>query len=91
MREAASFIASQSGSAEAGILQTIVHNVLETLEAWKRRRQVAVLRDFDEHMLEDIGLTRRDVREALDLPFGSDPGRELQARVSRNRVHGWNG
>ena len=54
------------------------------------RRQVTSLRDFDEHMLSDIGLTRRDVHEALQLPFGSDPARELQARASRNRRRGWN-
>jgi uncharacterized protein YjiS (DUF1127 family) len=75
---------------EAGILQTVVHKVHEALYAWRNRRQVAVLSEFDDHMLADIGLTRRDVREALDLPFSNDPGRELQLRVSRNRSLGWN-
>jgi uncharacterized protein YjiS (DUF1127 family) len=89
MREAASFIASQSGSSEAGILNTIGHAVREALQTWQKRRQVAALADFDDHMLADIGLTRRDVREALDLPFSFDPGRELQSRASR-RQRGWN-
>ena len=90
MRNAASFIASQSGSSEAGILNTVVQLAHETLEAWRRRKQIATLVDFDDHMLADIGLTRGDVREALELPFSHDPGRELQVRASRNRRRGWN-
>jgi hypothetical protein len=46
--------------------------------------------EFDDHMLADIGLTRTDLREALDLPFGNDPGRELQFRAARNHRGGWN-
>jgi uncharacterized protein YjiS (DUF1127 family) len=90
MREAASFIAGQSGSANTGALQSVLGAALHALRAWHSRRQVTSLRDFDEHMLSDIGLTRRDVHEALQLPFGSDPARELQARASRNRRRGWN-
>jgi len=90
MRNAASFIASQNGSSEAGILYTVFRKAQETVEAWKHRRQIATLVDFDEHMLSDIGLTRTDVREALDLPFSHDPGRELQYRALRHQARGWN-
>jgi uncharacterized protein YjiS (DUF1127 family) len=90
MRNAASFIASQYGSSEAGILPTVLRKARKTLEALKHRREVAALVDFDDHMLADIGLTRRDVREALDLPFSFDPGRELQARTARGYPRGWN-
>ena len=90
MREAASFIASQSGSSEAGILRIVGHALYNALQSWKNRRQVAALAEFDDHMLADIGLSRRDVREALDLPFSHDPGRELQQRSAHNTRHGWN-
>ena len=90
MRNAASFIASQNGSSEAGILNTALRMAQETLEAWRHRKQIATLVDFDDHMLSDIGLTRRDVREALELPFSHDPGRELQLRASRKQSRGWN-
>jgi uncharacterized protein YjiS (DUF1127 family) len=90
MREAASFIAGQSGVSEAGMLQTALHKLQETFEAWRNRRKIAVLTDFDDHLLADIGLTRQDVQDALDLPFSHDPGRELHLRVSRNRAPGWN-
>ena len=90
MRNAASFIASQNGSSEAGILYTVLRAAHDTLEAWRHRKQIATLVEFDDHMLSDIGLTRRDVREALELPFSHDPGRELQVRASRNYPRGWN-
>jgi uncharacterized protein YjiS (DUF1127 family) len=90
MRNAASFIASRNASFEAGILYTVARKVQESLEAWKHRRQIATLVDFDDHMLSDIGLTRRDVREALDLPFSHDPGRELQYRALGHHARGWN-
>jgi len=90
MRDAALFIASQSGSAEAGILHTVFEASKRAYRSWKNRRQVAELGDFDDHMLADIGLTRNDVREALDLPFSVDPGRELQRRACQSHPHGWN-
>ncbi len=90
MRNAASFIASQSRSAEAGVLQTVLRKAHATIEAWKQRKQIRALVDFDDHMLADIGLSRRDVREALELPFSHDPGRELQLRASHSRSRGWN-
>ena len=90
MREAASFIASRSGSAEAGVLYAIVDAAKIALKSWINRRRIATLTDFDDHMLADIGLTRNDLREALDLPFSLDVGRELQFRAGRNHRNGWN-
>jgi uncharacterized protein YjiS (DUF1127 family) len=90
MREAASFIASRSGSAEAGVLQAIVTVAQNALKSWSNRRQIANLAEFDDHMLADIGLSRADVRETLDLPFSHDLGRELQLRATRNHRRGWN-
>ena len=90
MRNAASFIATQSVPSEAGILLTVLRKAREALTAWKSRREVLTLSDLDDHLLADLGLTRGDVHDALDLPFSYDPGRELQIRVSRHRTRGWN-
>ena len=92
MREAASFIASQSGSAEAGILHVApADGPRGARRPGATAGKVATLADFDDHMLADIGLTRRDVRDALDLPFSqrSRP-RAAASRASRNRARGWN-
>jgi uncharacterized protein YjiS (DUF1127 family) len=90
MRDAAFFIASQQEGTPAGLLQTVLGWFRQAYKSWKNRKAVATLADFDDHMLADLGLTRGDVRDALNLPFASDPGRELQFRASRNIRHGWN-
>jgi uncharacterized protein YjiS (DUF1127 family) len=90
MREAASFIASQSGSSAAGLLGEIATTVYRFVLSWQNRRALTSLIHFDDHMLADIGLTRADLRETLDLPFTHDLGRELEYRVTRNNRHGWN-
>jgi uncharacterized protein YjiS (DUF1127 family) len=89
MRNAASFIASQSAPG-SGALHTLYRAASEAVHAWQHRRQISTLVDFDDHMLADIGLSRQDVKEALDLPFSHDPGRELQFRASRRSLRGWN-
>ena len=90
MRNAAYFIASQRSDPGTGALQSALNGIWQVLKAWQSRRAVASLTDFDDHLLADLGLTRGDVREALDLPFTSDPGRELQFRATRNVRRGWN-
>ena len=90
MREAASFIASQSGSSEAGLLGEIATTVYRFVRSWQNRRALTSLIHFDEHMLADIGLTRADIRETLELPFSYDLSRELHYRATRNNHHGWN-
>lgn len=90
MREAASFIARQSGLAEAGLLSTLEEAVRRFVRSWSNRRKVVSLVDFDDHMLADIGISRSDVRQALSLPFSHDPAVELQRIAVKNRVQGWN-
>jgi uncharacterized protein YjiS (DUF1127 family) len=89
MREAASFIAAQSHSAPAAILPNLLEGARSAWRAWGNRRRLADLSEFDDHMLADLGLTRDDVRLALDLPFAHDPSLELQRRALRNRERGW--
>ena len=89
MRDAASFIASQTRSAPAGALQALVGRLHELLRRWNDRRKLLKVSELDDHLLFDIGVSREDVRWALDLPFSHDPGRELQRRALRNNVRGW--
>jgi uncharacterized protein YjiS (DUF1127 family) len=89
MREAASFIARQAGSASSGALPALLDGLRTAFRSWRRRRQLVKLNDLDDHLLADMGVTREDVRWALDLPFTHDPGIELQRRALRNRHRGW--
>ncbi len=83
MREAASFIASRSGHAEAGLLQALQQFAEKAVRSWRNRRSVARLSEFDDHLLADLGLTRGDVEAALSQPFSHDPSVELQ-RIARD-------
>jgi uncharacterized protein YjiS (DUF1127 family) len=89
MREAASFIARQSGTDSASVLDSIVGAAHRAFRALSNRRKILSLSDLDDHMLHDLGLTRTDVQRALDLPFMQDPALELQRVALRNRGRGW--
>jgi uncharacterized protein YjiS (DUF1127 family) len=89
MREAASFIASQTRSAPVSVLSEIARDVAGLFHAWSNRRKVSKLGEFDDHMLADIGLTREDVRWALNQPFTYDPTITLRWRALRNHRRGW--
>ena len=89
MREAASFIASRTRPAGAAALPAMFGAVRAAFLSWQRRRQLIALTEVDDHLLADIGVTREDVRWALDLPFSYDPGLELQRRALSNRRLGW--
>ena len=87
MRNAASFIASQSGP-EAGILHAVIRKAHETIEAWKNRRQIATLVDFDDRMLADIGLdparcSRSPGSAVFPRPGPGAAGPRLAQRVAR--------
>ena len=89
MREAAAFISGQSGSAPAGALHWLSRTLQAAYRAHLRRRQMIRLSEADDHLLADIGITREDVRWALDQPFSHDPGIELQRRALRESRRGW--
>lgn len=91
MREAASFIATQSRPDSAGALPVIVRHLQSAYRRWSSRRNLLKINELDDHILCDIGLNRDDLRRALDLPFSYDPGLELQRRALRNRATGWRG
>ena len=84
MREAASFIASQQ-SVTAGLLSSLTNTAVRVYRNWKNRREVVLLTELDDHVLEDIGVTRGDVEAALSEPFSYDPSLQLQRIALRNR------
>jgi uncharacterized protein YjiS (DUF1127 family) len=50
--------------------------------AFRHRHDATALLRFDDRMLADIGLTRRDVREAFNEPLWRDPTDLLADRVA---------
>lgn len=51
--------------------------------SFRHRHDATVLLRFDDRMLADIGLTRRDLREAFSEPLWRDPTDLLAERVAR--------
>ena len=88
MREAAMFIANQSDH-PTGALSVLLSSVARGFRAWRSRRKLLVLSELDDHILVDIGISRDDVRWALDLPFMHDPALELERRARRGREDRW--
>lgn len=54
----------------------IAERIAGLVVAWRRRRTVVNMRDFDDAQLADIGLTRKDVDVALSMP-SLDPTHHL--------------
>ena len=59
--------------------------LLRLAAAFRHRHDATVLLRFDDRMLADIGLTRRDVREAFSEPVWRDPTDLLAERVAGRR------
>jgi uncharacterized protein YjiS (DUF1127 family) len=65
--------------------------ILRTLYAnWRKRGRLRGLEHLNDHMLEDIGLTRADVAAALGQPMTVDPVRDLERRAMRRRNQSMN-
>lgn len=58
------------------------------LAGWQRRRRIARLLDYDDHLLEDMGHRRSDLLEALTLPMREDAQALLQQRKDERRRTG---
>ena len=54
---------------------------------WRKRRRLYNLQNLDDHMLEDIGLTRADVAATLGQPISVDPLWDLERRALLRRRH----
>lgn len=61
-------------------LPALLRSMASLFRAWRGRRRVMDMRDFDDAQLADIGLRRSDVHAALRLPLSSDPSHFLVRR-----------
>lgn len=52
---------------------------------WRKRRHIKELEQLDDHVLNDIGLTRADIQAVLTQPLSVDPFWELERQASMGR------
>ena len=55
---------------------------------WKAKRRIAALGNFDDYMLQDIGITRDEVQWAAGLPLTVNAAVALEERAFRRRRNG---
>lgn len=67
-----------------GLASGLLRGGLSLFDALRRRRRFARLRDLDDHMLDDIGVTRAEVETAARLPLSENAALELR-RISLER------
>lgn len=67
----------------ASVLGQFVRSLVSLAKAFKDRREVMNLAEFDERMLKDIGLTRSDVVSALAEPIHHHPSWVLVRHAER--------
>jgi len=58
------------------------------IRSWLAKRQLRRLEALDDFILNDIGLTRDDLRHGLKLPYDLDPIAEVIAYRERRAVRG---
>lgn len=85
MPEAASIAAGREREA-TGILASFGAALSRGYRSWRARRRVVRMTNLDDHVLDDIGVTRTDLYDVLDAPFSQNPSIELQRRAQLNRA-----
>lgn len=55
------------------------------VRSWQAKRKLRKLQNLDDYLLNDIGLTRDDLRYGIRLPYDVDPIDEL-LRVRDQRI-----
>lgn len=75
------------GAAPArSLIVRMAKNVAAYWQSRRNRRSVAVLLEFDDRMLKDIGVTRYDVTSALASPARQDPSQRLASLSEERRL-----
>jgi len=72
--------ASYGEAGHESVLSRLVRN-------WLARRAVGRLEAYDDHMLQDIGVSRTDVEWAAGLPLSVNAALALEDRSFRRRRH----
>lgn len=62
--------------------------LVDRIRQMRRRRGLKRLLDLDDHMLDDIGVTRGEVQIATGMPLSTDAATELRRMsLQRRRLH----
>jgi uncharacterized protein YjiS (DUF1127 family) len=85
MSTIASYSSVRSPSSARDLLVRAAAWLSRLTAAYRARRDLDRLAQFDDRMLRDVGLTRGDLRDAVAQPLWRDPSRILVTRVRERR------
>lgn len=78
----------QTRSAAGHPIHDLSASLIERIRHIRRRRGLKRLLDLDDHMLDDLGVTRGEVQIATGLPLSADAATELRRMsLQRRRLH----
>jgi uncharacterized protein YjiS (DUF1127 family) len=77
----------QQPSSFALVLAGVVAAVRKVGQVLKNRHDAAILAQFDDRMLSDIGISRSDLRDAYAEPLWRDPTYILASRARERRIN----
>ena len=63
-----------------------IRSAVRLFHNWKTRRNVRALETYDQHMLDDIGVTRDEIHWASHLPLSLNAAWELRHRSRTRRL-----
>ena len=75
-----------TGAARPAAALRLARKVVDTLRAWRNRRQIYRLAEMSEWELADIGLTRADLSVAWNSPMSVDPTARASASAPSRAV-----
>lgn len=78
------YILTQAHAADNAVAFPALRRILAN---WSRRRKLRGIEDLDDRLLADIGLSRSDLGDVLNLPLSLDPIAELNRRSRRKRYY----
>ncbi len=77
----------QQSSSFALVLAGVVAAIRKVGQVLKNRHDAALLAQFDDRMLSDIGISRSDLRDAYAEPLWRDPTYILASRARERRIN----
>ncbi len=71
----------------ASLLAVVTHWVKKLIRARHHWNEASTLANLDRRMLDDLGITRADLRDAFSEPFWEDPTALLRERAIERRMN----
>jgi uncharacterized protein YjiS (DUF1127 family) len=70
-------------------LMPLIQAIRQWYERYDRRQRLVYLLSYDDHLLDDMGYTRADLKMVSKLPLSTDAHQILKELSDQRRRHYW--